>query len=59
MDLIQQLVNPGRGGGGGTFVAPLCLSNWVKVDVALSEANANCYGHKDKLFSVWFLCASL
>lgn len=38
--LIQQLVNPGGG-----EAAHLSLSNWVKVDVPLSESHANCSGH--------------
>lgn len=60
MDLyiVQQLVNLGRGEK-QAFVAPLCLSNWVKVDVPLSVVHANCSGHKNKLFSVWGEHASL
>lgn len=56
--LTQQLVNPGSGEK-QAFVAPLSLSNWVKVDMPLSEAHANCSGHKNKLFSIWFEHASL
>lgn len=52
----------GGGAAGGesvAFVAPLSLSNWVKVDVPLSEPLANCSGRENKLFSVWFDCAAL
>lgn len=45
--------------GLGEFVAPPLLSNWVKADVPLSEAHANCSGHKNKMFSICSKGASL